>query len=501
MRDDVLVHPLPRASLPRFCLLVLALALAGCASAPHRSSEKADDGSAASPDAAMEEAPAEETAVASGADEGGLDPVPLESLSILRTDASDATVVGRYRTNPTWDARARPTSRVVPSAARAAVDFARAALADGHLPAPALARAEDFVHAFTPADDDGGASVRVHVAPSPFRRGYHGVLVRFAAGGAPAAPPRPPVTVLVDVSGRDDPSLARARAFVSALDERATVRTLAFGRGGPARAALAAGAAPHLAHALPRAAGGRVVVLVRGGLRLEDLAPALAGGALTGAVDVVGLPGARLRDDAASALASATGGRYRVATSDADARALADELALGPPAVRDLALSVRFDPDVVERYRLLGYPALASAADVTRDPRGTTLFAGEQVAVLYEVKLRRARGDGGEVVATWAGGESRRTLTFPPPSARDAAADDPVARQALAAAALAAKLGDDYWARAYDYDAVLRALGDLPPSQERRALRDLTTRARALDERPTGAPPRDLDRVPDGGAP
>jgi hypothetical protein len=96
---------------------------------------------------------------------------------------------------------------------------------------------------------------------------------------------------------------------------------------------------------------------------------------------------------------------------------------------RDCRLEVRFDPQRVARYRLIGHrqSAVESLADVP--PRGIDLHAGETVRVVYEVVPRSNSAAPGFASAAlgWTGlrGEHRRLEAGPNRSADDLLADLP----------------------------------------------------------------------------
>jgi Ca-activated chloride channel family protein len=500
----------------RLLTIPAVLAAGACASADSAKMPAQAEPYDQAPEAA-EAAPAEEGA----ADEGDLAgaaamaaPVRLDALPVLRRASSTDVVLARkYGVNPTVDARAQRVSRVRPGATTATVGYAARALRAGSLPDVATVRTEDLLQSMELVPPTPGTNeLAVTFLPQPFRAGYDAMIVSFRVpprgdvglGALGAHLARPPVTVLVDVSGVESPSLATARAYVDELAQRADVvaEVRAFGLGGPARDTLESGAAPRLVDALS-GAGDRLVILARGAVTRGEVDAALAvhRDALARAgVDVVGVPGGALHDDALVTLATASGGRYQSLVDAPEARARARALLTGRPEVHDLTLEVHFEPTFVERYRLVGWER--SAADRGAPAPGGSLYDGEQVVLLYEVKLAQQVEVIGKVQARWEGNLAEAPLLRREPAAPSQLAD---ARALLCAAAFAEKLRGTWWSRAYSWEDVRSALESIAfdrPRPDVALLRDLIRRAQSLDARadPHAGTPADGDTVPGEGA-
>lgn len=122
---------------------------------------------------------------------------------------------------------------------------------------------------------------------------------------------------------------------------------------------------------------------------------------------------------------------------------------------RDVKIQVDFDPNVVERYRLLGYENRDVADDKFRDDKedGGEIGSGHTVTALYEIKLKsEARGDIGTIYVRYKDPDSFRVSEI---SERIAAGDFASTfeqssddfRLAAASAEFAEIMRASYWAR------------------------------------------------------
>ncbi len=122
---------------------------------------------------------------------------------------------------------------------------------------------------------------------------------------------------------------------------------------------------------------------------------------------------------------------------------------------RDVKIQVDFDPNVVERYRLLGYENRDVADDRFRDDKedGGEIGSGHTVTALYEIKLKsEARGDIGTIYVRYKDPDSFRVSEI---SERIAAGDFASTfeqssddfRLAAASAEFAEIMRASYWAR------------------------------------------------------
>jgi Ca-activated chloride channel family protein len=424
-------------------------------------------------------------------------PRRLDDLPALRMPGRSKRHAERFRVNPTVTATAEPTVSLRPTAGTASWEHAARSLRDGALPPAESVHPEGFANRFArePAADVQDVALRASLFPSPFRRGYHALVLHVAAptvgGVRPGA-----LAALVDVSGRDDESLAAARALVDELGaRRGDLEVLAWGTGGRRRAAgdLHAGPAPDLPQVVDRYltahdgddAPPRVLLVDRGGLATvpaQVLYPAASTLRDAANVTLVSTDESSLSAPRTRELAAFLGAPLTWAGSDARARELVEDGALDvwPIGLFDLGLRVRFDPTVVERYRLIGYEHLADAKARATRGVGAALPAGDAVALVFEVKLRR-EGTLGEADLLWRrGAGSVEVSTLPlAPGFLEAT---PRHRLIASATAFAEKLRGSWWSRAYGYEVLERELGTLD-LDDARHLRALVAVARERDRR------------------
>ncbi len=133
---------------------------------------------------------------------------------------------------------------------------------------------------------------------------------------------------------------------------------------------------------------------------------------------------------------------------------------------RDVKIQVDFNPDVVERYRLLGYENRDVADDKFRDDKedGGEIGSGHMVTALYEVRLKDgAKGDIGKVYVRY-----KDPMSFEVSETSRAISQSTLAsafhrtstdfRLAAAAAEFAEILRESYWAKGSDLSDVLAVL-------------------------------------------
>jgi Ca-activated chloride channel family protein len=182
-------------------------------------------------------------------------------------------------------------------------------------------------------------------------------------------------------------------------------------------------------------------------------------------------------------LADEGDGRYAyIDTLDEARRVLVEELTGTLQTVAEEARAqVEINPEVVERYRLLGYENRDVADERFRDDTvdAGEIGAGHTVTALYEIKLRKAAtGRAGtrayrhapvailrlrwRPAGTDAFVETERPLTVGELARRWESAT-PALRLAGLAAELAELLRGSYWAREGSLDAVFRGLQQLQP--------------------------------------
>lgn len=330
----------------------------------------------------------------------------------------------------------------------------RSALEAGHLPDPDAVRLDELLNHFAyehPISTGAEAlSAKIEVADSPWNQNHR--LVKIGLKARPLDPASRPPANLVVLVGLRPGSVSRLawaqrslHALVESLDVRDSLALLLDGPQGRivllptsgrernalsrAVATLRAEGAPQGLDGLRRAyamasqrriPGGvnRVVWILDG----EFTAEAGTRRALTDLIreqtewgvllTVLGLgadgpPAA----DARPWMPTSAGGTYAAAADPAQTRdRLQRELQpLSSPAAEDVTVDVRFNPDRVDRWRLLGQettigPATqAVSKDSGEDRAGVRLDPGESVTALYEIVPTRPPGQGAAVAAAPSG--------------------------------------------------------------------------------------------------
>ena len=461
------------------------------------------------------------------------------ALPVIRRGAEADMRFQRYGVNPTVETAASPTSSFSIDVSTAAYSMARAILSRGILPQEAAVRVEAFVNAFDYGEPPprGGAILAAHgeAFPSPNRVGYH-VLRITLRGRVIEDEARQPADLVfvIDVSSSMDRGdrlgrIKRALVYlVEQLGPEDTVAVVTYGSS--AQVALPRTAAHHrakiieaIAAAAPEdgshseaalrlgyqlaaesAAPGRIsrVTLCSDGLAIREAADL---GALEAEIrrrgragislSAIGVGVGRYDDALMTRLADLGQGRYLYVDTDEDARRAFVQGLTGDLEIiaRDVKAQVRFNPEAVARYRLLGYERrLLSAEGFRRDAvDGGALGAGQEVTALYEIKLAGV-GELGSLRVRYQppeGGavhELERSIerAWVQPSIEAAS---PQGRLAWIAAGFAEKLRGSYWARTIRYEALQVELARLPePWRRRREVEELAAlieRAAQVDRR------------------
>jgi secreted protein with Ig-like and vWFA domain len=308
----------------------------------------------------------------------------------------------------------------------------------GSLPVPAAVRIEEMINYFDydypEPTGDAPVSITTEVGPCPWDDAHR--LVRVGLQGkhvAPAAVPPRNLVFLVDVSGsmrRDLPLVVSSlTALTEQLGERDRIAIVVYaGAAGtvlpPTRgsdkttirtalARLKAGGSTNggqgieHAYALARkhfVKGGinRVVLATDGDFNVgltshEALVRLIEAKRRSGVfLSVLGFGGANYQDQAMEQLADKGNGNYAFIDSEAEAHKVLVEQVGGTlvTVAKDVKLQVTFDPNVVKRYRLVGYDNRVLAdrdfADDTKD--AGEIGSGHTVTALYEYEPAAAAG-------------------------------------------------------------------------------------------------------------
>ena len=446
------------------------------------------------------------------------------------------TYYEHYGVNPFIDADEDPLSTFALDGDTASYEILKQYLRDGYLVEPDAVRVEEYVNSlpqgYPPADTALG--LHLDAGPAPFGDGDY-VLLRVGVSNPAPTDDRDPVSLVfvVDVSGsmEADNRLALAKEVIYGISaqmipgDRAAIVTYAdqvrvardFTDGDNARdiagtakrlrpgGSTYAEAGLTLAYDLAseemrRERKVRLVLLSDGVANVGDTGPesilkvvdeyAQRNATLT-AIGV-GITG-NYNDVLMEVLANRGNGTYHyLANRDAAARFLEESAAgIFVETARDARIQVEFNPDVVRKYRLIGYENRAVADEDFRDD---TLDFGEvgfarDVSALYELRLfddAPADAKLAEARLRWLDPQNRRPMELSwaimvEEVADDLSATDPYFRQAAAAAEFAELLRESFWAQCGSMDDVLTLLdaveSELGENRSYRELRELVISA------------------------
>ena len=452
------------------------------------------------------------------------------------------TYYEHYGVNPFIDADEDPLSTFALDGDTASYEILKQYLRDGFLVEPDAVRVEEYVNSLPqgyPAADPPTADLGLHLdaGPAPFGEdGYK--LLRVGVSNSAPTDDRDPVSLVfvVDVSGsmEADNRLGLAKEVIYGISEqmipgdRAAIVTYAdqvrvardFTDGDNARdiastaKRLRPGGSTYAEAGLTLGYDLAADEMRQGRkVRLVLLSDGVANVGNTGPESIlkvvdeyaqrnatlttigVGITG-NYNDVLMEVLANRGNGTYHyLANRDAAARFLEESAAgIFTETARDARIQVEFNPNVVRKYRLIGYENRAVADEDFRDD---TLDFGEvgfarDVSALYEIRLHDppAADAADAVMATarlrWLDPQSRKptelsaTITAED-IAGEVSATDPYFRQAAAAAEFAELLRESFWAQCGDLDAVLTLLDGveekLGENRSYRKLRDLVVEA------------------------
>ena len=355
-------------------------------------------------------------------------PAPI-AAERAATDANDFHDWGH---NPWIDARAQPRSTFAADVDTASYTIARRLLREGTLPPAAAVRPEELINYFRyaapPPPADSPFAVVMDAAPHPLAPGHLALRVAVSTQPRRAEDHRPAHLVfLVDVSGSMDapdrlPLAQQAlRLLTHQLGPRDTVALVTYAgatrvvlpptgadRKGEILAAiddLTAGGSTAMASGLDLAyeqalrgvapgATARVIVCTDGDTNVgptsqADLLRIIGERARAGVtLSTIGFGMGNYKDALMERLADqGNGNNFYIDSPAAARRVFVDQLAANLEVLaRDVKLQVELDPELVARYRLVGYENRALTADQFRDDRvdAGEIGPGHQVTALYE---------------------------------------------------------------------------------------------------------------------
>ncbi len=495
-------------------------------------------GSAAAPAATMAPAAAAMPAQPQSAPASGGPVIPPESGGTDNPNdgAYPLTYYEHYGVNPFIDADEDPLSTFALDGDTASYEILKQYLRDGYLVEPDAVRVEEYVNSlpqgYPPADTALG--LHLDAGPAPFGDEDY-VLLRVGVSNPAPTDDRDPVSLVfvVDVSGsmEADNRLGLAKEVIYGISEQmipgdraaivtyanevrvardftngdnardiaGTARQLRPGGGTYAEAGLTL--AYQLASAeMDRGRKARLVLLSDGVANVGETGPesilkvvdeyAQRNATLT--TIGVGITG-NYNDVLMEALANRGNGTYHyLANRDAAARFLEESAAgIFVETARDARIQVEFNPDVVRKYRLIGYENRAVADEDFRDD---TLDFGEvgfarDVSALYELRLFDdvlAEAVMATARLRWRDPQNRQVIELSQEittgeTVAELSATDPYFRQAAAAAEFAELLRESFWAQCGSLDDVLTLLdaveSELGENRSYRELRELVISA------------------------
>ncbi len=396
--------------------------------------------------------------------------------------------------------------------------LAQAALGQGQWPEASKIRIEEFVNALDYHDalPSGGQKVacRVEQAIHPFlmQRNLLRISMRTAASGrAQAVPLR--LTLLLDNSGsmeRPDRRQVLLRAIetltrqlqpadqVTLISFANTPRLLAEkiegvqaqslvkvienlpSEGGTnIEAALLLAREKAIEHQL-EGAQNRIVLLTDGAVNLGNANPESLGKIVTElrdegiAFDAAGISAQDLNDEVLEALTRKGDGRYYLldsleAAEDTFAAQIAGALR---PSAKNVKVQVEFNPQRVERYKLLGFEQhRLEREDFRNDQVDAAELAAEEAGVaVYQVEVKpNGQGEVGTVFVRFRDLETDQMIEQQWPILYESSAPrldqaNPSMQLAASAALFAAKLGGGPLAESVDLTALQKLLAALPES-------------------------------------
>jgi len=461
-------------------------------------------------------------------------------VRVLRPEVPQNMFFKHYGVNPTIDTAEQRKSTFAVDVDNASYTMARSFLERGQLPDEAAVRVEEIINSFdygyeAPRSDT--FAVHAEAAPSPNRSGYHLLHIGLKGREVPAAQRKTANLVFViDVSGSmsSDNRLGLVkrslRLLVGQLKESDTVGIVTYGS--KAREVLQPTSAHHKQRILGvinnlrtegatnAEAGIRLGYgmaarqLRRGGInRVVLCSDGVANVGRTGpnsilqtvsreqkrgiTITTVGFGMGNYNDTVMEQLANRGNGNYYYVDKLAEARRVFVDQLGGTLQViaKDVKIQVDFDPEVVARYRLIGYE---NRALKTRDFNDDRVDAGEigsghAVTALYEIKLREGNSANIAKVRVRfkapSGSQSRLIERGVPRSVIKSSSEglSSPSQLSLIAAQFAEKMRGSYWARNISYEAILKRFTHITSPLRERAdtveLRRLVAKARDLDSR------------------
>lgn len=474
-------------------------------------------------------------------------PMPAASAQAVAHDVAAEPSGDQFRdygVNPFVDASTDKLSTFAIDVDTGSYAFSRRMIMGGTAPSMSMVRAEEFINYFeygyAPPQGKEPFAVYANAAPSPTAQGHH--LVRIGLKGREIdAASRPPVhlTYLIDISGSmsgdDRLGLAKKclRMLTSTLKQGDTIAITTYAGETEEKLAptsidqrerifsaidnLSAGGSTYMsggidlayrvaAKSFVKGHTNRVIVLSDGDANVgatghEEVLKLIKQKKDMGiTLSTVGFGNGNFNDTMMEQLADAGDGNYTYIDNETQAkRVFVDQSRKMVELIaRDVKVQVEFDPEVVEKYRLIGYENRDVADKDFRNDKvdGGEVGMGHSVTALYDVvlkktdkspltvRIRHKAPDAPPATAT------AQEMTVPMPAESVAAtwAEAPRSMKlAAAVAAFAEKLRQSPHAKALSYaqiESLVQAAG--ATDADGRELAELVRRAATIaGEKPT----------------
>ena len=439
----------------------------------------------------------------------------LEDTHTVNDAPYDLVYFKHYGVNPFIDTEDDHLSTFAMDVDTASYAVARRFIMDGYLPQPEAVRVEEFVnyfdHGYDPPEEKAFA-IHIEGSPSPFGGDNH-VLMRVGLKGKTIpADERKDATLIfvIDVSGSMDREnrlglvKQSLELLVGQLRPSDKVGIVVYGHRGhvlldptegsdsetilTAIRSLQPWGSTNAAEGLQlgyRMAEGelhpdritRVMLLSDGVANVGDTGPdsilklikSQVGEGVT--LSTVGFGMGNYNDILMEQLANDGNGNYSYVDTLKEAKKIFVENLTGVLQVIALESKVQvdFNPDVVSRYRLLGYENRRVDDEDFRNNQvdAGEVGAGHSVTALYEIKLHEdAQGQMAEVFVRYEDPDGREVVELSRAFNTGQLADSfeqsaPTFRLAAVAAELAEILRESYWAQEGSLDALARTAADV----------------------------------------
>ncbi len=456
--------------------------------------------------------------------------------------SSKHQIFKRYRVNPTIQTIDNAVSTFSMDADNGSYKLASAMLKNQQLPSSEGIRVEEFINAMDYQYQSDGKifSISAEAMPSPFRQGYHILHLGLQTKKLTDSQRNPSnIIIVADVSGSmsgDKIQLLKnaMQTLVSQLAPKDNVALVVYNES--AHTILEPTSVAHknkIYDAIKKLSTGGSTNAESGLIRGYELAEKMYqpgfnnrviltsdGMANVGSTSpekilakiktqkekgvfltTVGVGLDMYNDHLLEQLANQGNGNYLYVATQKDIQlAFVDEITSQLQTVaKDAKIQVKFNPNEISSYRLLGYEnrhlAEKDFTDATKD--GGEIGAGHKVTALYEVKFTANKkfeknSSLGTISIAYKKPQGHKVKFLEkriPVSIikSETTLASPDSRLSYAAAAFAEKLRQSYWSRFYDYSLIRQQLANLPTSYQQQEqvtkLYHLIQVAEKLDQR------------------